>query len=132
MFNSHSKEEIQRCHEIANTIFGQLFWSIDKPTYWSWGVSKTNYTFYKNMPSLMLKVSGAIHKGYVLVSLDEGSDTYIITLLDNKKEVVASYNDIYCDSVGSKIDELIERPAGMTDKEYKEAAIKDSIEKMNQ
>ena len=95
-------------------------------------MAKKNYTFYKNMPSLMLKVSGAIHKGYVIISLDESSDTYIITLMDNKKEPVASYDDIYCDSVGSKIDELIERPAGMNDKEYKKVALKDSMEKMNQ
>ena len=127
-----TEEEKKRCVEIAKTIFQQLFWSIDKPTYWSWGVSKQQCSYYNDMPSLLLTVSGAIHKGIVVVSLDEMKDTYVITLLDDNKEVISSCEDIYCDSVGSKIDELIERPADMNDEEYKEMALNDSLKKLSE
>ena len=79
-------EQNQRCYEIAKTINEQLFWSIDKWTYFSWGVSKKVFTFYNDMPSLMMRVSGAIHKGWVVISLNEGSDTYEVRLLNVRKE----------------------------------------------
>lgn len=123
-------EENQRCYEVAKTINEQLFWSIDKVVYWCWGVSKKVFTFYNDMPSLMMKVSGAIHKGWVVVSLNEGSDTYEVRLLNDKKEEKAKYDDIYCDQLGSFIDGLIERSPSMTDEEYGKVAMADSEKKM--
>ena len=46
MHNIKSTSEINYCHEKANEMFSQLFWSIDKWTYGSWGVSKRMYTFF--------------------------------------------------------------------------------------
>lgn len=100
------------------------------PTYFSWGVSKTMFTFWKDMPSLMLRVSGAIHKGWVVISLNEGADTYEVRLLNVRQEEKAVYTDIYADQVGSFIDGKIERPVGMSDEEYHEIAMKDSEKKM--
>ncbi len=40
-------------------------------------------------------------------------------------------SDIYCDSLGSVIDELVEKPADMNDKVYHQKAIRDSQEKFN-
>ena len=57
----------------------------------------------------MLFVSGASHKGWVLVSLDEGTDTYIVTLLTEDNELKRVINDVYCDSVGDIIDENVEQ-----------------------
>lgn len=125
-----TEQDRERCYQVAKTINEQLFWSIDMPTYFSWGVSKKMFTFWNDMPSLMLRVSGAIHKGWVVVSLNEGSDTYEVRLLNVQKEEKAVYTDIYADEVGSFIDGKIERPVGMSDKEYHEIAMKDSQMKM--
>jgi hypothetical protein len=72
-----------------------------------------------------------VHKGWVYVSLDEASDAYIITLLNIRREVKKTMSDIYCDSHGSVIDELVEKPADMNDKVYHQKAIRDSQEKFN-
>ena len=125
-----TEEDRQRCYEIAKTINEQLFWSIDKWTYFSWGVSTKLITFWNEMPSLMLKVSGAIHKGWVVISLNEGADTYEVRLLNNKKEEKAKYEDIYCDQLGSFVDGKIERAPAMTDDEYKKIAMADIRKKM--
>ena len=123
-------EQNQRCYEIAKTINEQLFWSIDKWTYFSWGVSKKVFTFYNDMPSLMMRVSGAIHKGWVVISLNEGSDTYEVRLLNVRKEEKAKYEDIYCDQLGEFIDGLIEKSPSMTEDEYRKVATRDSMRKM--
>lgn len=125
-----TESERERCYQITKTINEQLFWSIDKTIYWSWGVSKKMFTFYNEMPSLMLRVSGAIHKGWVVVSLNEGSDTYEVRLLNVKKEEKAVYTDVYCDELGSFIDDKVERPAHMSDEEYDKIAMEDSRLKM--
>jgi len=132
MHNIKSTAEINYCHEKANTMFKQLFWSIDKWTYGSWGVSKRMYTFYKDMPTLILRVSGLIHKGWVYISLDEGSDCYIITLLNVRYTVIKTVDNIYCDSLGEVIDGLIEKSPKLTDSEYRTKAMKDSERKWNQ
>ena len=131
MSNKKTRDEIEHCFEVANEAYKQLFWSIDRVTYMSWGVSKLQYTFYEEMPSLLLRVSGMLHKGYVIVSLDEGADAYVVTLMTVRKVVKKSMKDIYCDTLGSTIDELIERPAGMNDETYRNKALQDSAKKMN-
>lgn len=116
---------------VAKTINEQLSWSIDKWVYFSWGVRKKVAMVYNNMPTLALRVSGAIHKGWVYISLDEGSDTYEIALLnvaqDKVKKVV---KDVYCENVGSIVDGLIERAPEMSAEEYKKKAFADSEKKM--
>ena len=125
-----TEQDRERCYQVAKTINEQLLWSIDMPTYFSWGVSKKVFTYWKDMPSLMLRVSGAIHKEWVVVSLNEGTDTYEVRLLNVKQEEKAVYTDIYADEVGSFIDSKIERPVGVSDDEYYEMAMKDSEKKM--
>lgn len=127
-----TREEIERCGAIAQEAHRQLFWSIDKWTYFSWGVSKRQYVFYNDMPSLMMRVSGVIHKGWVIVSLDEGSDTYTVTLQSVRKEVKKVVEDVYADTLGSLIDSLVERAEGLSDDEYSSKAMADSERKWNQ
>lgn len=125
-----TQQETERCYQVAKTINEQLFWSIDKWTYFSWGVSKKLFTYFKEMPSLMMRVSGALHKGWVVISLNEGSDTYEVRLFNVKKEEKAKYEDIYCDQLGEFIDGLIERSPSMTDEQYAKVAMEDSARKM--
>ena len=116
--------------EIANTAWQQLFWSVQMPVVMSWGVSKKCYTTYQGMPTLMLRVSALIHKGWVYVSLNEGTDTYEVRLMDTKHKCKKTVEDVYCDNLGCIIDELIEKPSTMTDEEYHEKAMADSNKKM--
>ena len=116
--------------EIANTAWQQLFWSVQIPVVMSWGISKKYCTTYKGMPTLMLRVSALIHKGWVYISLNEATDTYEVRLMDTQHKCKKTTEDIYCDNLGSIIDGLIEKPLSMTDEEYQERAIADSRKKM--
>lgn len=126
-----TKAEIQHCFEVANEAYKQLFWSIDRTAYMSWGVSRMQYTHYEDMPTLMLRVSGLVHKGYVLISLNEGEDTYVVTLMSVQKVVKKTLKNIYCDTLGKTIDELVEHPADMDDVTYHKKALQDSAKKWN-
>ena len=101
--------EMAACKSVATVIYQQIIAGIGMCKFGSWGCSKKFYTYYNNRPSLMLFVSGASHKGWVLVSLDEGTDTYIVTLLTEDNELKRVINDVYCDSVGDIIDENVEQ-----------------------
>ena len=120
---------MDECKAIAAEAHNQLFCSITPVIYHSWGVYWRTYGFYEDMPTLMLKVSGAVHKGWVYVSLNEGKDLYEVRLLNKDREVVALVDEVYFDDLGSLIDSMIERPIGMSDEEYEELAMADSIAK---
>lgn len=123
--------ELQRVFEIANTAHAQLFWTIDTNVYWSWGVSKRIATTYKGMPTLCMKVSGAIHKGWVYISLNEGQDVYEVFLLNNRKREIKHLDEVYCDNLGRVIDGLVERAPEMSDEQYKKLAFADSEMKLS-
>ena len=132
-------EYLKQC---AETAWQQLFWSVTLPVVmsWgvskkcyvvmSWGVSKKCYTLFQEMPTLMLKVSALIHKGWVYISLNEGKDVYEVRLMNNKRECIKTIDEVYCDQLGSIIDGLIERPTTMTEEEYSEKAMADSSRKI--
>ena len=126
-FATMDKEYLKQC---AETAWQQLFWSVPLPVVMSWGVSKKCYTLFKEMPTLMLKVSALIHKGWVYISLNEGKDVYEVRLMNNKRECIKTIDEVYCDQLGSIIDGLIERPTTMTEEEYSEKAMADSNRKI--
>lgn len=111
-------ERKERCLRVVNLMYRQIFASVSKFEYLSWGVSDRAGLYYLNMPTLSLTVNGALHKGKVYVSLNEGADLYEIRLLNKEREVVNCITDIYCDQLGRAIDGLVERPQGCTDEEY--------------
>ena len=63
----------------------------------------------------MLLVSAASHQGWVLVSLDEGTDTYIVILLSENNDLKRIIRDVYCDNVGEIIDENVSQSLSMTE-----------------
>jgi len=68
----------------------------------------------------------------VYISLDEGRDCYVITLLSSdKKKVVSVRDEVYCEELGSVIDNLVERKEEWTDEQYEKLAMADS-EKENE
>lgn len=132
MQNNEKQSTMSYCQRVANEIFHQLFWSIDQWTFGSWGVSMRMCTTYKDMPTLMLHVSGLLHKGWVYISLDESSDCYIVTLMNENHKVMKTINDVYCDNLGTIIDGLVEKPSDTTTQEYRNMALKDSEAKWKQ
>lgn len=106
----------QRINEIAIEIDRQIKACLPMNVLMSWGISKKQVTVFNNMPSLAIKVSGFQHKGFVIISLDEGKDSYIIYLLDGNNKIVKTIEEIYCDEL-HVLDSLIER-GEMNDEEY--------------
>lgn len=118
--------------QVANEINRQIRCGVTADVVMSWGVYKRIATVYNDMATLALQVSGVLHKGWVYVSLDEGRDCYIVTLLSpDKKTVVGVRDEVYCEELGSVIDSLVERKTEWTDEEYKKLALEDSDKKMN-
>ena len=103
------------------TIQRQLMWNVDIATFFSWGVNKMKILLFRDMPTLVINVSGLQHKGWVYISLNEGLDLYEITLLTSNYRVLKTIEEVYCDQLAQIVDELVERSPGMTDAEYANA-----------
>lgn len=72
-----------------------------------WGATQ----FVAGEDGLRFKVSGLKFKGYVYVKYDVGSDTYTLQLGTIRKfewKIKQEVSDIYCDELGTTIDELVE------------------------
>lgn len=118
--------------KIANEINRQIRCGVTADVIMSWGVSKRIATVYQDRATLALRVSGVLHKGWVYVSLDEGRDCYVITLLSaDKSKVIKVRDEVYCEELGSVIDNLVERKEKWTDDMYKKLAFADSEMKLN-
>ena len=70
------------------------------------------------MASLGIRVNGYQHKGWVIISLNEGRDLYNIYLLDKKQNVTQTFEDVYAEDL-EILDSLIET-GEMSEQEYKE------------
>lgn len=131
MANYTNEELAAIAKETFNTIKAGLE---SQWVYFSWGVSKMYYTEYEGMPTLMLRVSGVYHKGWVFVSLNEGVDYYEVRLMDVHKQLkkgTEPFTDIFCEDLGNLIDRLVER--GMTsEEEYRKLAAQDTNRKLAQ
>ena len=115
----------------AKTIEQQILWSISKWEYMSWGIRKKVAIEYESMATLALRVSGAVHKGWVFISLNEGKDCYEVRLLNvARTKVKRTLEEVYCDNLGQVLDSLIERKTEWTDEQYKNKGARDSAKKM--
>ena len=72
---------------------------------WSWGAEQ----FTKHAKFLMFKVSGQLHKGFVVITLN-GKDLFDIHLYKSTWALKATIKDIYVDMLVHTLDELIETP----------------------
>lgn len=118
--------------KIGNEIYRQIRCGVTMDVIMSWGVSKRIATVYQDRATLALRVSGVLHKGWVYVSLDEGRDCYVVTLLSaDKSKVIKVRDEVYCEELGNVIDNLVERKEEWTDDMYKELAFADSKMKLN-
>ena len=107
--------DIEHIKSVAETIRQQLFALTPVNVIMSWGLSGMVATTHNDMPSLRLMVSGRLHKGAVIISLDEASDYYNLYLINNEgvKKVA---DDLDFTQLGAEIDRWIE--AGDDKEEY--------------
>ena len=71
---------------------------------WSWG--STHYIALTN--GLMWYVEGYLHKGWVKVLYNCGTDAFDVYFLTNKKELVKKVEEVYIDSLIDVIDFNVE------------------------
>lgn len=88
--------------EMANYILSVL--KTDLNIVWSWG-------FHNPKPlenGLSFKVQGFLHKDWVVVEYNEGSNLFDIKLLSDQLEEVKSIEGIYVDQLVDVIDDMVE------------------------
>ena len=115
---------------VAKTIWAQIRATLTFSEIMSWGVMAKQALEYEGMPALAIRVSGLIHKGWVVVALDYSTDTYKIYLTQVNGKVKATYDDVYCDTLGEFIDRKVERGEYSAER-YHELAMADSARKFN-
>ena len=122
---------IEEINSIVATIHEQLKATTPIAVRWSWGISKQQATLYEDKPTLALRVSGALHKGWVFISYDRASDLYDISIVSLKGECKHKVEGVYFDDMGKVIDGIIERDPCTTDEEYLKIAKADTIRKLS-
>lgn len=98
-------ENTNRNYELAMYI-----WSILKTqmtVIMSWGLdpSKARVIDY----GMEIYVQGFLHKGFVQITLNEGTDLFEITLLSEERDTVKFIEDVFLDCLVNTLDENIEK-----------------------
>lgn len=108
---------------IANTIMSQICSSLQmrfgakwESVLKSWGCVPAEGRVvgkilrWRDMPALAIHVSGYRHEGWVVISLNEGADTYELELTDEQMFARdgSRLEDVYCDELGERIDVAVE------------------------
>jgi len=88
--------------KMANYILSIL--KTDFNIVWSWGFNSPKPT----QNGLVFKVQGFLHKGWVIIQYDEGSDLFDIKLLTDQLKETKSIEGIYIDELIDVIDDAVE------------------------
>lgn len=94
-----TKEQLAHCREVAAAAIRSIAGKDGKGILKNWKCSTTSYTLYNNMPTLVLKVAGEQHQGWVFVSLEEGKDGYVISLLNEDHTLKRAVIDVEKETV---------------------------------
>jgi hypothetical protein len=79
------------------------------PIAWSWGPKMFRAELYAGKAALRFFVSGFIHKGDVVVALNQATDLYEVYCLDSSGNIVSSQVEVYFDELVAVIDHLVEK-----------------------
>ena len=103
--NMETAENTNRNYELAMYI-----WSILKTqmtVIMSWGLDPSKARVIDN--GMEIHVQGFLHKGFVQITLNEGTDLFEIKLLSEERETVKFIDGIYLDCLVKTLDENIEK-----------------------
>ena len=73
----------------------------------SWGVDPSKARVIDN--GMEIYVQGFLHKGFVQITLNEGTDLFEIALLSEEREIVKFIDGIYLDCLVDTIDRAVEK-----------------------
>ena len=94
-----TKEQLAHCREVAAAAIRSIAGKDGKGMLKKWNCSTTSYTLYNNMPTLMLKVNGKQHQGWIFVSLEEGKNGYVVSLLNEDHTLKRAVVDVEKETV---------------------------------
>ena len=79
--------------------------------FFSWGVNDIGILSgtKENTKGLCFRVRGRLFKGWVHIALNY-DDTYIISFISTQGNVKKTLENVYCDELTEKIDEVVETP----------------------
>ena len=97
--NTQQHQQAIRVNEIAREIYRQIKATFNINVLWSWGIAEQRAMNFRNMASLGIRVNGYQHKGWVIISLNEGKDLYNIYLLDKLMNVRQTIEDVYVEDL---------------------------------
>ena len=103
--NMEIAENTNRNYELAMYI-----WSILKTqmtVIMSWGLDPSKARVIDN--GMEIYVQGFLHKGFVQITLNEGTDLFEIKLLSEERETVKFIDGIYLDCLVDTIDRAVEK-----------------------
>lgn len=103
--NMETAENTNRSYELAMYI-----WSILKTqmtVIMSWGLDPSKARVIDN--GMEIYVQGFLHKGFVQITLNEGTDLFEIALLSEERELVKFIDGIYLDCLVDTIDREVEK-----------------------
>ena len=98
-------ENTNRSYELAMYI-----WSILKTqmtVIMSWGLDPSKARVIDN--GMEIHVQGFLHKGFVQITLNEGTDLFEIALLSEERETVKFIEDVFLDCLVNTLDENIKK-----------------------
>lgn len=111
------KEWEARALKVATIIYKQIT-AAPADIWQSWAMEHPAAIVWEGRTGLIFRVNGLQHRGSVIVTLDEGRDLYDIRTLSDEGDTIEERRGIFCDDLAAVIDEMVERPATMTDAEY--------------
>jgi hypothetical protein len=79
------------------------------PITWSWGSKTFRTELYAGKAALRFSVSGFVHKGDVVVALNQAADLYEVYCLDRDGAIVSLQIEVYFDELVAVIDRLVEK-----------------------
>lgn len=102
--NKYTPDEI---NETATYIL-QILRS-NWPVIFSWGFSNPAAMVFQDMKALRFHVQGFLHKGNIVVALNEGADSFEVYKLDENYNVLpGELTGVYLDMLVDTIDQLVE------------------------
>ena len=98
-------ENRNRGYELAMYIWSILKAQMTVIT--SWGLDPSKARVIDN--GMEIYVQGFLHKGFVQITLNEGTDLFEIKLLSEERKLVKFIDSIYLDCLVNTLDENIEK-----------------------
>ncbi|MBQ8694633.1 MAG: hypothetical protein IJ513_03215 [Bacteroidaceae bacterium] len=98
-------ENRNRSYELAMYIWQIL--KTQMTIIMSWGLDPSKARVINK--GMEIHVQGFLHKGFVQITLNEGTDLFEITLLSEERETVKFIEDVFLDCLVNTLDENIEK-----------------------